>query len=257
MKFLFLAVLSFFFMSNVFCEEIHAELTFLSPPAIFKEGDVIEGVLKIWPLENADLGEFKKLDGVTLAEALYVSEVESSEVSANNADVAEAKLLFIVKRTEDKTPQLLNYKGHFLNIQIPAFNLAPAEKDPEGYFVLEQRMLNSNLIKILSFLLLIALLTVLLIKRKSIKEFLGKMKADPEKLQKNKFNQMFNNARKREDYEAIYAQRSLWISFVKIMAPAYFEFFKVMELHQYKKELNQEDLREIENSFDIIRGSFK
>ena len=257
MRFLFLSIFCLLIHSKVFSEEIHAELSFISPPTIFKEGDVIEGVLKVWPLENADLNEFKKLDGVTLAEAFYVSEIESSEVSANNADVIEAKLLFIVKRSKDKSFQMLDYKGHLINIQIPVFTLAPAEKDPEGYFVLEQRMLRSNLVIVVCLIIFAILITALVVKKQSIKEFFKKIKIDPEKLQKKNFNQLFSSARKREDYESIYAQRNIWIGLVKVMAPVYLEFFKIMELHQYKKEWNEEDLREIERCFDIIRGSFK
>jgi hypothetical protein len=257
MKFLSLMFVYLFLIGSAYSQEIQAELNLISPPPILKEGDIVEGILKVWPLENADLNEFKKIENMTLANALFTTEVESVEVSTNNADAIEAKLLFIVKRAAENTQQQLSYKGRIVRIQVPALKIAPPDKDPEDYYVLDQGLIYSNLVKIVTGLLLIILIIVLYFKRKAIQNLIQKFKYDPVASSKKKIDEKFTNAIQREDYEEIYAIRREWLSLLSEQAPSYNDFFKLMEQHQYKKSWNIEDLNEVKNSFEAIRRSFK
>ena len=71
MKIFFILIILNFFSLIAFSEEIHVELGLISPPALLKEGDVVEGLLKMWPLENADLNEFKKFNQTKLRFLFY------------------------------------------------------------------------------------------------------------------------------------------------------------------------------------------
>jgi hypothetical protein len=257
MKVLSLIITYLFLMACAFSQEIQAELSLISPPPTLKEGDIVEGTLKIWPLENADLGEFKKLENMTFANALYTTEVESIEASANNADVVEAKLLFIVKRASENTQQQLSYKGRIVNIQTPSLKIAPPDKDPEDYYVLDQGLIYSNLGKTITTILLVLLSLTVFFKRKDLQRFVQKFKNDPIAKRKKKISDKFNMAIKREEYEEIYAIRREWLNLINEPSAAYEDFFKTMEQHQYKKKWSDEDLSEVKNSFEVIRRSFK
>ena len=162
MKILSFIILYLFFSTAAFTQEIHAELSLNSPPQILKEGDVLEGVLKVWPLENADLNEFKKLEETTFGEGLYIEEVSSVAPSPNNADVVEAKILLVVKKSEEKLQQI-NYKGRLINIQLPDIKIADSGKPSEGYFVLDQGTIYSNMTKIITLVVLIILLVLVIL----------------------------------------------------------------------------------------------
>ncbi|MDD4975840.1 MAG: hypothetical protein PHY93_15900 [Bacteriovorax sp.] len=246
-----------FLAGSAFSQEIQAELSLISPPPVLKEGDIVEGTLKVWPLENADLSEFKKLENMTFANALNITEVENIEVSTNNADVVEAKLLFIVKRAEENTQQQLSYKGRILNIQVPPLKIAPPDKDPEDYYVLDQGVIYSNLGKIITAFVSLLLIITIFFKRKAFQSFIQKFKNDPIADRKKKLDEKFSKAIKREDYEELYAIRREWLNLINEMAPAYDDFFKTMERHQYKKNWNAEDLNEVKSSFEVISRSFK
>lgn len=257
MKFFFLIIVYLFLTGSAYSQEIQAEIILITPPPILKEGDIVEGILKVWPLENADLNEFKKIENMTLANALFTTEVESVEVSANNADVIEAKLLFIVKRAAENNQQQLSYKGRIVRIQVPPLKIAQSDKDPEDYYVLDQGLIYSNLVKIVTVLLLIVLIILLFFKRKAIQSLIHKFKYDPIANSKKKIDEKFTKASQREDYEEIYAFRRDWLSLLSEQAPSYNDFFKTMEQHQYKKSWNIEDLNEVKNSFEAIRRSFR
>lgn len=257
MKLICLLVFYVFFNSSAFSQEIQAELSLISPPSTLKEGDVIEGVIKVWPVENADLNEFKKLENMTLANALYITEVENVEASVNNADVIEAKLLFIVKRSVENTQGRLSYKGRMINIQVPPLKIAPPDKDPEDYYVLDQGTIFSNLGLIVGGLFITAVIMMIFIKRKAIISITKKLKHDPVAVSRKKFTEKFNNANKREDFEELYALREEWMGLFKEPAPPMDDFFKTMNQHQYKKNWNAQIHEEVKNSFDNIRRSLK
>ena len=257
MKTLFFAFFFILFSFVVYGAEITAQLNLLSPPSVLKEGDVVEGLIKVWPLENADLGEFKKLEDKPLGNSLYVSQIESVETSANNADVVEAKILFIVKRNKENMAPLIDYKGTAIPLQLPELNLAPEDKDPAEYFIMNQKVDYLNIGLIIASGLLVLVVLIFALKRKTIKNLINNLRSDPVAIAKKKYDALFIKANKREDFEEIYASKDEWFKLVEVKAPAYMEFFEVMNLHQYKRFWSTEDLREVQSSFDVIRRSFK
>lgn len=254
-----LSVIIFFvFLSlNLFASDIQAELQLISAPELLKEGDIVEGVLKVWPIEEMDPSEFKKLESMFLANSLYVSGVESVDVSANNADVVETKVLLIVKRSKENISSNLDYKGQMITIRMPQLKIEASSKEPEDYYIMNQGFVSSIMAKIIVLIILIALFLMAVWKRKYIKELIQKFKNDPVMVATKKYNKIFLETANREDYEKIYADRKDWLVLIKVQAPAYNEFFKTMEMHQYKEEWGAEELSEVRDSFDVIRGSFK
>lgn len=245
------------FSLNVFGAEMQAELHLIAAPAVLKEGDLVEGILKVWPIENGDLGQFKQLENMVLANALFVIDVESIEVSANNADVVEAKLVLIVKRSQENSSLPLNYKGNLIPIRVQPLKIEISDKDPEDYYVMDQGLISHYRVKIIIVFILVILILLAIWKRSSLKNLAQKFKRDPLAMAIKKNNEIFLKASTRQEYEEVYVKRKDWLNLIKVQAPAYDEFFKMMEIHQYKRYWNAEELNEVKSSFDVIRGSFK
>lgn len=257
MKSLFVIIFFIFLSLNSFASEVQAELQLISAPEVLREGDIVEGMLKVWPVEDMDKNEFEQLEETVWANALYVSNVESVDVSPNNADVVEVKVLLIVKRSKENAASALSYKGQLIPIQMPSLKIEASDKEPVDYYVMDQGFVGSIMMKVIVGTILIVLVLVAFWKRNRIKELIKKYKTDPIVLATKKYNKMFLESADREDFEKIYATRKDWLPLLKVQAPAYGEFFKTMDLHQYKKDWGTEELNEVRESFDVIRGSFK
>lgn len=258
MKVLSSILLSLYLILSVcLASEIQAEFSLPAGSSTLKEGDLVDGVLKVWPIESADLNEFNKLQNMTFFNSLSLIQIHSIEPSANNADLIEVKGLFLVKKSKDQSVTQINYKGQNISVQAPGLNITPLEKRAGDYFILDQSLSYSNLQKILLSLLAAALLFLGFWKRENLKSVIKKFKQDPTAVAIKNFNKKFLMATKREEFEEIYALRKDWLKLIKEQAPAYQEFFKVMDQHQYKKNWGAEEVSEVQNSFDVIRGSFK
>lgn len=249
-----------FFILNLtlgFGQEINSELQLISPPAILKEGEVVEGVLKVWPIENADLNEFRNIENTYLLNALYVANIENIEVSPNNADVVEVKLLLVVKRSTSGTQLPFNYKGHIISIHSDELKLAPQDKDQNDYFILDQGSGQSGLWKFLLATVIALFLLYYFYKKGTFDKFFSKMKNDPLKKRRLIYKTLFAKASTRIDYEEIYAKKNDWYELIIEKAPAYLDFFKTMELHQYKKTWAENEFEEVKDSFNVISRSFE
>jgi uncharacterized membrane protein len=245
-----------FFSLNSFSQEIKAELILISPPSVLKEGDILEGVLKVWPLENSNIDEFKKIENTTLAKFFYITEVEKVEPSINNSEVAEAKLLIIVKHSTGKDEQPLTFRDKVVNIIPPQLPMAPSAKASADYYVMNQEIAYSNLMAIIIAILIIMLMVLAYYKRISVRQFYKKLRNDSNSILAKRLKDKFANASKREDYEEIYAIRQEWQHLIETPSDSYNNFFKIIEMHQYKKMWSAEELLEVKNSFEPIRGSF-
>jgi hypothetical protein len=257
MKFLshlfFIIVFSF----NVFGAEIEAELHLIPEVNILKEGDLVTGLIKIWPIENADLAEFRQIENMTFANILTVTSVESLEISPNNADVIEVKVLMIAKQLEASEATPLTYKGQVIQLKVQPLKVEDSGKKSEDYFIMDQGIISSYLGIVIAGFIFFTLFVTALLKRKEIKKYIQNFRSNPTLIAMKKYNEMFMNAKSRVDYEGIYASQKDWLTLVKVQAPAYFEFFKIMEQHQYKKHWTEDELSEVSTCFDVIRGSFK
>ncbi|MFA6237320.1 MAG: hypothetical protein WC635_08355 [Bacteriovorax sp.] len=244
------------FSLNIFAADIQAELSVVSAPSVLREGDLVQALVKVWPIESADLNEFRQLENMVLANALFVTDIESIEVSLNNADVVEIKLLAIAKPTKENLSSQFVYKGQTIQISTPALHVESSGNAPEDYYIMDQGLLRSSLYStlLISGLLIMALMAFW--KRNNLKSLLRKFRRDPVAVARKKYNEVFLKASTRKDYEEIYALRKDWMNLIKDHAPAYREFFQSMEQHQYKRLWTSEETNEVKNHFEIIRRSF-
>lgn len=256
MKKIFLTI-TFIFLSSVALAELKGEFSVAGNVTTAKEGDLIEGTLKVWPLENADTTEFAKYQNGILFNSLQLIQIQSIEPSFNNADVLELKGLFLARAAKYLTNFELNYKGELVQVPAPTLKIAPLEKKAEDYFILDQSLSLSHYQIYLIGGLVLILLLVAFIKRKKLIAWASGLKKDPKAMAIKHYREKFSLAVTRQDFEDIYARKNDWLPLLQERSLAYEEFFKVMNQHQYKPQWGSEELTEVKNRFDIIRGSFK
>lgn len=243
-------------VSSAFAQTIQSEFIPSQSMAKIKEGDLLEATIRVWPIENADLTQFKKLEKTLLFNALYLAQVTSLGASQNNADVVELKGLFIVKTAKAQPVFTFKYNDSVIDLKSGALAIAELQGKNSDFYILDQS-LNKSIIWMIILGILIVLLVLAVIKRKAIKEFLIGLKPDSVKKSRKKYDEIFRRAAKREDFEALYKDKDIWMALLIERAPAHFEFLKILNQHQFKKDWGSTEIEDVKSSFDIIRRSFE
>jgi hypothetical protein len=253
MKTAYSLLISFFLIFSSSLWATNGELIPNSSAPI-KEGDIVEAILRVWPVEQANESQFKKLEGQTLFQSLMLFKIISISTSENNADVTEVKALFVIrgqKLTQDQTIEVgtesvsVQWKG-------PAIQALPAKN--KSFIILNQSTVGSFfwiIIGVIVFVLAALIFTF----RKRLLE-LYKKGVSKSELTPAYFDQLFTTASSREDFERIYSLKQYWIPLLKIQTPAHNDFFKILNQHQYKKHWGSDELSETKTSFEMIRRSF-
>lgn len=221
-----------------------------------KEGDLVEITLKFWPIENADLSQFRKLEKNIFFNAFYLAQIISLELSPNNADVVELRGLFVVKSAKPQTLYVIKYNETPIEMRIEGLKIQELKEKSQNYIVLDQSVNSSYIIIVVAVILGLILIGVI-VKRKHLKDLFLGFKPDSGKKAKKRYDELFRAANKREDFEHIYKEKDLWLKLLETQAPAHNEFFKVINQYQFKKDWSNEDNTIVLAAFDTIRRSFE
>ena len=257
MKVLFSLILcSFITFSTAFAQSIQSEFTPSERMTKFKEGDLVEATLRFWPIENADLEQFKKLEKTMLFNALYLAQVINLGPSTNNADVVELKGLFIVQSAKPQPLHTFKYNETIVELRLGNITIEESSNKQQDFYILSQSLNASKLWMIFAGLGVL-LLIILLIKREALKNLFNKVRPNAAKKMRKQYDVQFRKADKREDFELIYQEKDKWLTLLADKTPAHMEFFKILNQYQFKKEWNNEEYTEVRASFDVIRRSFE
>lgn len=243
-------------MNSVFAQTLQGEFIPAQSKTQIKEGDLLEATIRVWPIENADLSQFKKLEKTVLFNALYLAQITSLGASENNADVIELKGLFIVKSAKVQPTFPFKYNDSIVEINSGTVVIDELKNKAQDFYILDQS-LNKSMIWLIVLGTLIVIIVLAIIKRKAIKNFLIGLKPDSVKKARKKYDETFRKAAKREDFENLYKEKDIWMALLVERAPAHFEFLKTLNQHQFKKDWGNAEIEEVKSSFDIIRRSFE
>ena len=253
--FAFLLYFSFLF-AQLSANEIQGELELNPSVSFLKEGDLVEGLLKIWPLENADLSQIRKLEKNLFFDSLYLAKINSLAPSENNADVIELKGHFFVKSSKNSDMYFIKYNDINIPVRIKQLNLEELTNKQENFYIADQSVEKGYWAKVILILFLLMIL-VLIVFRKKIKQWY-EIKIQKDVLQKKKYyDELFRLSNDRKDFEEIYQKRSKWMPLLSQQLQAHQDFFNVLNNHQFKKEWLNEEYLEVRTSFDYIRRSFE
>ncbi len=247
----FLLLLSLIVFSSGVFAEINSQIHIYPEVNGYIQGDIVNIELEVYPIENLSIDEFKKIEGSTLYKALEVTQINSIEKSENNADVVIIKGLAVVIADPTGISSSIKYFGTDISLPAISFKFIPLKNKNKDYYILNQAGISAKQIWFW-FLLPVCILIIFIGNKLNNKNKIKKELAE----KKKKFNQLFQSASSRKDYEVIYNCKKEWLEVLTNETNAYREYFLVMENHQYKKEWNDEDINEVKNFFDIIRGSF-
>ncbi len=256
MKLLCSLILIFITSFNVQAQAINGEFKPADTISQVKEGDLFEATLRFWPIENADMGQFKKLEKQVLFNAYYMAQILSLAPSDNNADVVELRALFIVKSSKVQPVFNFKYNENVIQLSAGALKIDELKNKSDNFFILDQSVNTSKLWMIVAVIILL-LVVVAVIKRQSIKTFILKLRPDQLKKARRHYDELFRSADKRSDFEHLYKEKEKWMPLLTIKAPAHLEFLKTLNQHQFKKDWHNEEYAEVRASFDIIRRSFE
>jgi len=246
--------LSLFFVlfSRSWSSTLEAEFAIDNKITSLKEGDVVTAVLRVWPIEEVDEAEFRKLQTTTLFDSFYLAEIESIAPSVNNADVIELKGSFVVTGKINPSKLSINYHDQLIHVRFKEVLINQLETKINQFYI-EEQDIDHNYLNLVLIFGAIVLLVIMYVKRERLKLLIKKPEKTDDKLI---YSQMFKQAKNREDYEAIYLQKDRWMKLLVEVTPAHHDFFKILNEHQYKKDWNQNIKKEVEESFEQIRRSF-
>jgi hypothetical protein len=234
-------------------QDLEAEFFFDEKISSIKEGDVLVGTLRVWPLENAQKQEFTKVLNTNLFNSFFVSEIISADPSVNNADVFELKAKLVVLNKVEAEKMIFEYNGTSLHVKYHEVLFKPLENKSEEFYVLEQS-LDKNWTNLIIGIMAAGILISLFVFKDKIKE---KFKKENPKTQHEKYKSVFLNAKTRNDFEKIYKEKDIWLNLLEIHTPEHFDFFKTLNQFQYKKEWTETEFKEVQTAFEIIKESFK
>lgn len=253
-----IVILFIFFMisQSCFSQEIQATFELRSNDEYLKEGDLVEGVLRVWPIENAELAEFETLMLKDFFNTYKLVQIDSLALSENNQDVVELRGTFFIKNVQPSMEMKILYKLKEVIVSIKNKKILELKNKQDKFTILEQSVNPNNLLWPILIVIFLVLVVVFVFKNKIILKI--KEIRNFEKNKKKKYyDSLFRAANSRKDYEDLYQIKSEWIKCLENVSPAHIEFFKVINSHQFKKHWDNEDVSEVSAAFELIRRSFE
>lgn len=251
-SFILIIIVFVLYSANAFC--MNSELIISSKSAEINSGEFNEIIIRLWPTENVNLDELKKIEGQTLFGGLYISEIQSLSPSENNAEVFEIKAIGVVTGEINPSKLYFNYLGHEIPVKFQDQKIKFTENKNKDFYILDQSLDLKLKTWIIISLIIILLFCIMVLFRKKIGDiFKTKKTQDP----REDFKTLFLNAKSREDFERIYSEKENWIPLLTVKTQAHSDFFDTINQYQYKKNWSHEEQVDVETSFDNIRRSFE
>lgn len=249
-------LLSFIAMTSLYSMEVKNVIKF-EPSQNIKQGDLVNITMQLWPVENYNVEEFNKLKNQVVLSHFYVVNLEAKR-SENNYDVVLLNFSTIAESPAERGKNLDFQFGEYVTTLSLPFEVKPMESFDGSFVILNQAVdfAGKNLLSVVVWATVLLAMILIFIKfRKKIMNYFNKNVSDQKK--KSHFQTLFHSAKERHHYEEIYKNKDQWLVYFPEKNNALLNFYKIMEEHQYKRQLSKEDLFEIKEAFDKIRGGIK
>lgn len=251
-KIFFKIIFFILFATNIW--GMDSELVINQKTTNINSGEFVSVIIRLWPIENPNIEEFKKLEGQTVFGGLYINEIESMAPSDNNAEVFEVKASAVIVGEIPTNKLYLNYAGHEIPVKFQSISINLTEKSNKDFNILDQGIdLKFKVWIIIIILTFLIFGLVFYFKKNIVKLFTPKKRVDP----RLEFKKIFTDAKDRESFEKIYLEKEIWLPLLTVKTQSHVDFFNTINQYQYKKDWTHEEQVEVEASFDQIRRSFE
>ncbi len=225
-------------------------------------GETFSARIELWPAFSLIHGNGKELLNKSIFDLFYVSKINKVHLNKNNQDVLVLDLLLtslMVYKNLELHP--LRFSGKTFLISLASLGAASdvTIEVPKEMVVLPSgftRSSSSDLWWLLFLLLTVGVIYNTYRKRKAQRLELLRIKkeAEQELLDKKKYwSDLFDQADCRLDFEEIYANKEEWEPYILNRSLAIDTFFKTIDEHQYRKEWNALQMKEVEDAFNGLR----
>ena len=226
------------------------------PSGTLVQGDSVKISAQLWPIENYDESKFVEFKNKVFLEHFYVNDIRATR-SENNYDVILLEVDAIAESPAPMGKQVNLAFGEYSTSTSLPFEIEKLEEFDGQFVILNQAVdyVGKNLGIALAILAAILIILIFVNYRKKIFNYLGNNQKEAQR--KAHFQTLFHNAKERSHFEEIYARKNEWLVYIPEKNQVLHSFFKTIEEHQYKKNWTKEELFEVKDSFDKIRGGIK
>ncbi len=244
---LILILLFSLFINTIHAQTYESELELRKNQQEFKAGDIVEATLRIWPLESLNDEDKQRLIDQSFLGVFKILTAPNIHPSENNADILEIELRVLITGSTDKINNEIEVNGQKIKVTLKNIKITPLSLNEKSYVYADQSLINANMkIILIGFLAIIAIGYIIYrIKFKKIKKTQSTQ---------NNLKILIENAKERNDFEKIYSQREVFLRTNLQNGKVLDDFFSVLNKYQYKKEWTTQELNEVQESFQKIKG---
>lgn len=219
----------------------------------WQEGEIKQVIIQVYPLQDVSVEDIrKKLESSDFCDFFYIGKIESIDFSKNNPVVLEIKADMTLKKIYNPSrPLIWSYLALNIPISLEGVELIAQEGKIQEYITLDvkRNIESTQWLLWLGTLLLAVIIVIITILRKQKKRT---VKSSLEEIR-----MLLVRATTRQDFEQIYVSRKKIEEIFGASNPAFGNLFNTINKHQFKKDITEDDLYEINFILDEIKESLK
>lgn len=234
-------------------EEYRGLIKLVEKSSQWQEGEIKQVVIQVYPLQDVSVEDIrKKLESSDFCDFFYIGKIESIDFSKNNPVVLEIKADMTLKKIYNPSrPLIWSYLALNIPISLEGVELIAQEGKIQEYITLDvKRNIKSNEWWIWLSVIFLVGISVLII-------FLRKQKKKNIKSSLQEVKMLLVKATTRKDFEQIYRSRKKIEDIFGESNPAFTNLFNIINKHQFKKDINEDELYEINFVLDEIKESLR
>lgn len=168
----------------------------------------------------------------------------------------EYKLRLLLKETPQTGLPVKAFIGtRELELKVTGFHFATVKNPPKDYAIQDQSLGWKRFLKkeyLYTFLVIVLVLSYPLTTL-CRKIYLKKKLAREKKLKREFWQSYFYAAQTRAEFEEIGKRRQEWLSLLKVPPEECQKFFRVLEDHQYKENIDESELQQIKQALNGMK----